>query len=230
MTNVAAITEEVVEGLSVGQFYEDISSYELTDVSADARGRTLDKGLKITKSLLEGQGKTAERPKAVEVILDIEQENWVFMTQPGALRRVVMNVFGNAIKYTHKGSIIVRLESEGLEHEQLNGQEHGRMVTITISDTGQGISSEYLRSRLYTPFAQVSRSFCFPTTLGRLCCIRLLTGWQSGKCFSTRYRSRIINSAQHSDYVGRQCRRPQPGRRRHGGESFSSSHETGPRQ
>lgn len=37
----------------------------------------------------------------IAVIVDINKsDNYVFRTQPGAWRRVLMNLFGNALKYT----------------------------------------------------------------------------------------------------------------------------------
>lgn len=89
---------------------------------------------------------------AVEVIVDIAHENYVFTTQPGALKRVIMNIFGNALKYTQKGSIIVKL---GLGPSN-NGvtEDTERMLEIRVTDTGKGISPEYLRTSLYNPFCQ----------------------------------------------------------------------------
>lgn len=34
------------------------------------------------------------KEQRVAVILDIKKHDWIFTTQPGALRRVIMNLFG----------------------------------------------------------------------------------------------------------------------------------------
>ena len=81
--DVAAITEEVVEGVYAGQIYQDISSTEATDFSKGAKAEALDRGIGNHSRV-----KTANAAKAVEVILDIAHENYVFTTQPGALKRV----------------------------------------------------------------------------------------------------------------------------------------------
>ena len=40
-------------------------------------------------------------PPPISVIVDVNKwDNYVFRTQPGAWRRVLMNLFGNALKYT----------------------------------------------------------------------------------------------------------------------------------
>lgn len=83
--DVAAVTEEVVEGVYAGQIYQDISSTEATDFSTGAKAKALDQGVYIGN---QPRVKNASAAKAVEVILDIDHENYVFTTQPGALKRV----------------------------------------------------------------------------------------------------------------------------------------------
>ena len=57
-----------------------------------------------------------------------------------------MNVFGNALKYTQKGSIVVKLALDPSNNSVIDME---RMLEITVIDTGEGISSEYLRTSLY---------------------------------------------------------------------------------
>ena len=83
--DVAAITEEVVEGVYAGQIYQDISSTEVTDFSSGAKAEALDRGLHFSD---QARVKRAVVAKSVEVILDIAHENYIFVTQPGALKRV----------------------------------------------------------------------------------------------------------------------------------------------
>lgn len=90
ITDVAAICEEVVEGVYAGQVYQDISSTDISDITPGARGRTFERGLAMpNRSLLGGMGAQYAR-KAVDVVLDIEPGDYTFTTQPGALRRVIM--------------------------------------------------------------------------------------------------------------------------------------------
>ena len=58
-----------------------------------------------------------------------------------------MNIFGNALKYTQKGSIIVKLALDPLDNGVVEGTE--RTLEIKVIDSGKGISSEYLRTSLY---------------------------------------------------------------------------------
>ncbi|KAL8735060.1 MAG: hypothetical protein Q9181_002962 [Wetmoreana brouardii] len=153
VTDVAAIVEEVVEGVYAGQVYKDFGSADITDISAGQRGKTSDRGLSVDNKSQLGGSNEQKSLKDIEVILDVAQADYTFTTQPGALRRVVMNIFGNSLKYTLAGRILVKLRLEPCE-SQPDEQSKVKILNITITDTGRGISSEYLRTSLYTPFSQ----------------------------------------------------------------------------
>lgn len=59
-----------------------------------------------------------------------------------------MNIFGNALKYTQKGSIVVKLSLDPSDVTQEPLAEE-RVLEIKVTDTGKGISSEYLRTSLF---------------------------------------------------------------------------------
>lgn len=68
-----------------------------------------------------------------------------------------MNLLGNALKYTSHGYVRVKLDATEIEDLQTPGSGDSvarSMVELTVMDTGKGISSEFLRSKLFTPFAQ----------------------------------------------------------------------------
>ncbi|KAL9579155.1 MAG: hypothetical protein Q9212_005272 [Teloschistes hypoglaucus] len=143
VTDVAAIVEEVVEGVYAGQVYKDYGSADITDVSAGQRGKTSDRGLSIASKSPLGGSFERHNFKSIEVILDIAKDDYCFTTQPGALRR----------KYTLAGKIEVKLRLEPPDRSVDERNNH-RVLNITITDTGRGISSDYLRTSLYTPFSQ----------------------------------------------------------------------------
>ncbi|KAJ0164351.1 Peroxide stress-activated histidine kinase mak1 [Colletotrichum tanaceti] len=88
----------------------------------------------------------------VLVVFDVDPEClWVFDTQPGAIRRIIMNLFGNALKYTRRGIIKVALSQRAPKREGANRE---RQVTITVSDTGSGIGEDFLHHQLFRPFSQ----------------------------------------------------------------------------
>ncbi|KAL5087564.1 hypothetical protein Trisim1_007787 [Trichoderma cf. simile WF8] len=87
----------------------------------------------------------------VTVFLEIDHAfNWRFYTQPGAIRRIVMNLLGNSLKYTQKGSIKVRLTQSKPKRKS----SADAIVHIIVSDTGKGIGEDYLRNDLFKPFSQ----------------------------------------------------------------------------
>ncbi|KAK5081215.1 hypothetical protein LTR05_008009 [Lithohypha guttulata] len=86
----------------------------------------------------------------VPIILNITpHENWSFSSEPGSWRRIIMNLVGNSLKYTQQGHIEVRLSIQ-----DASTTVKKQIVMLKVSDTGQGISAEYLKHKLYTPFAQ----------------------------------------------------------------------------
>ncbi|CAJ2502073.1 Uu.00g049260.m01.CDS01 [Anthostomella pinea] len=92
----------------------------------------------------------------VRVCLDIESNTALNIhASPGAIRRIVMNLFGNSLKYTERGWIRVSL-SRDADNVKRRGMRQ-RMVRLVVSDTGKGISKEYLANDLFRPFSQEDR-------------------------------------------------------------------------
>ncbi|KAF2491923.1 hypothetical protein BU16DRAFT_529329 [Lophium mytilinum] len=113
----------------------------------------------------------------VIVILDIDKDvDWAFSTQAGAWRRIVMNLFANSLKYTARGYIRVSLKARPLPSRR--GVSRSK-ITLIVSDSGKGMSKDYLRGRLFQPFAQEDR--LSPGTGLGLSIIRQIILSQGGK-------------------------------------------------
>lgn len=69
---------------------------------------------------------------------------------PLRVRQVLINLVGNAIKFTHRGGVRVVLS-------QVVDRSGAPMLRIDVVDSGEGISAESL-SKLFKPFSQVSTS------------------------------------------------------------------------
>ncbi|PPJ59295.1 hypothetical protein CBER1_04244 [Cercospora berteroae] len=85
----------------------------------------------------------------VMVLLDISpRRSWLVRIQPGALRRIVMNLLGNALKYTSEGFVALSLRAQ-------ESSDHTRTTAlIRIVDSGKGMSESFQRDRLFVPFSQ----------------------------------------------------------------------------
>jgi two-component system sensor histidine kinase/response regulator len=69
---------------------------------------------------------------------------------PGRLRQVLMNLVGNAVKFTERGEVFICVETE-----ETNDQEV--LVRVTVSDTGIGITPDQ-ESKLFQAFVQADGS------------------------------------------------------------------------
>jgi signal transduction histidine kinase len=154
--DVSIVCEEVVEGVFAGHVFQNITAPSF-DMVADSRGKMSHPRKQIIRpSTMIDSDNPSHHPN-VAVILDIDVQNYHFTTQPGALRRVVMNLLGNALKYTVRGYVKIKLETMEMEDFRPVGSTESiprACLVLTITDTGKGISSDFIRSKLFTPFAQ----------------------------------------------------------------------------
>jgi signal transduction histidine kinase/PAS domain-containing protein len=82
--------------------------------------------------------------RSLEVRLELPPEERLHLcTDPDRLRQVLINLAGNAVKYTEKGEVRLRLR-----------RGPGDCVEFDVRDTGIGIPSEHLE-RIFEPFWQV---------------------------------------------------------------------------
>ena len=89
--------------------------------------------------------------KDVELVLYIDAEVPQFVSgDPGRLRQVLMNLVGNALKFTSKGSVAVEVNLAG-------GSEQRKWVEFSVIDTGIGMSAA-VTDRLFNRFMQADSS------------------------------------------------------------------------
>jgi PAS domain S-box-containing protein len=69
---------------------------------------------------------------------------------PLRLRQVLMNLVGNAIKFTHEGHVAIRLEVESQQGDDVR-------LKFSVIDTGIGIAAEE-QQRIFAPFTQADAS------------------------------------------------------------------------
>ena len=69
---------------------------------------------------------------------------------PTRLRQIIVNLVGNAVKFTGSGEVVVRVGVEG-------GQKHGICLHFSVSDTGIGIPLSQ-QAGIFEPFTQADGS------------------------------------------------------------------------
>ncbi len=72
------------------------------------------------------------------------------MTDAARLRQILGKIIGNAVKFTDKGSITVKIK-------QIRKEDGKRLLGFEVKDTGRGISAEHT-TLLFEPFSQADSS------------------------------------------------------------------------
>lgn len=97
----------------------------------------------------------SSRLAKVQIFLQIDPRvQWAFCTQSGAIRRVLLNLFGNALKYTEQGFVSVSMHQEIVQSKNKNPVTR---LKLSVVDSGKGINTQFLQQKLFTPFAQEDR-------------------------------------------------------------------------
>jgi CheY-like chemotaxis protein len=125
--DMSVLTEDVVESVFAGYTYAKTAAqtYEIRPTNSNV--------------------------PPISLVLDINLgENYIFRTQPGAWRRVIMNLFGNSLKYTPAGYIKVKLQLM----PKTSAADGYREFRFTVTDSGIGMAEDYINNRLFHSFAQ----------------------------------------------------------------------------
>ncbi|KAF3807899.1 Hybrid signal transduction histidine kinase A [Colletotrichum gloeosporioides] len=154
--NIDVLAEEVIESVCAGFSFQRFAVSRLTESRPSEHG-DID-ALHRLDSMQALENMSSETNKGgdsqillgdVSVTYDVNPAaSWRFNTQPGALRRIILNILGNALKYTTRGFVNVNVL-------QLDSSRPGsREIHIIVTDSGKGMSEDYLRYHLYAPFHQ----------------------------------------------------------------------------
>ena len=91
--------------------------------------------------------------KHLEIVVDIRPEVPTHtLGDPGRLRQILINLVGNAIKFTEQGSIVVRIQTAPATAEPDNS-----LIQIEVQDSGIGIPADKL-AHIFDAFSQADTS------------------------------------------------------------------------
>jgi signal transduction histidine kinase/CheY-like chemotaxis protein len=85
---------------------------------------------------------------SVLVTTNIERNcDWKLPLDIGAWKRIILNLFSNALKYTDSGYVNVELK-------MVRPDDGSRYITFSVADTGIGMSREFAKYHMFTAFKQ----------------------------------------------------------------------------
>jgi signal transduction histidine kinase/DNA-binding response OmpR family regulator len=89
--------------------------------------------------------------KGLELLCEIASDVTVLVNgDPGRLRQVILNLLGNAVKFTENGEVTLRVRKESLE-------DQSSTLHFQVTDTGIGISLDKLE-KIFESFSQADTS------------------------------------------------------------------------
>jgi len=89
--------------------------------------------------------------KGLELLSEISPEVPPFISgDPSRLRQIILNLVGNAVKFTERGEVAVKVRADLLE-------DRTSTLHFTVSDTGIGIKTEKIES-IFESFSQADTS------------------------------------------------------------------------
>jgi signal transduction histidine kinase len=151
-----ALVEDVADGMYAGHTFKRFphAPRDPTRNSDTVIRRTNSIPLSEIDSTMYGPWQADSDSGRVGVHLSIDPAcDWMFRIEAGAVRRIIMNLLGNALKYTARGSVTVSLtQSESSSAGKRRKNE--RNVRLVVKDTGKGISDDFLQHELFRPFSQ----------------------------------------------------------------------------
>ena len=141
---VERIRENGMHLLSVINQILDVARVEAGRMELDRDTVLIDGLVRETVAMLES---TAEA-KGIVLRFEVPERTDLIVTDAGKLRQILINLVGNAIKFTAQGEVLVRLT---------NDAESDQPREIMVRDTGMGIPADR-QVKVFEPFEQADSS------------------------------------------------------------------------
>ncbi|WON75132.1 response regulator [Nitrosospira sp. Is2] len=123
----------------------EASKLELDEIEFDLRG--------LAGNTLKAFSASANE-KGIELTYQVNPEvPFLLKGDPGRIAQIIVNLTGNALKFTDSGEVVLRVAQES---QQGSSIQHA-MLHFSITDTGIGMSAEQ-QAHIFTAFAQGDNS------------------------------------------------------------------------
>ncbi len=95
--------------------------------------------------------------KGLQLLIELNENVPVYVTtDEGKLRQILVNLLGNAVKFTESGGVAIRVRAEDV-NENVTGNNSVIRLVVEVEDSGPGISEEDM-AKLFIPFQQATGS------------------------------------------------------------------------
>ncbi len=163
-------------GESMTMLLNDILDFEKIETGKMSLEKTLfdvKNVVQSTATLMAGHAQNKDIYLDLEIAPDVPL---TFQGDPSRLRQVLLNLLGNAIKFTEKGGVIIKINDGNRLEDAETGEGAVDVIAIIIEDTGIGIAADAIED-LFNPFSQADRSIAGKyggSGLGLAICQRLI--------------------------------------------------------
>ncbi|WP_434684501.1 response regulator [Pseudanabaena minima] len=148
----------------------DFSKIEAGMLELEEQSFVLEDNLKSVCNLLNAQAQSKEIKLSYQISTEVPQ---ILMGDNSRLRQILLNLVGNAIKFTQQGSVTITVKSRVISDDV---EQKKCELLLAIADTGIGIERDRL-AKLFQPFTQADASISRKyggTGLGLAICKRLV--------------------------------------------------------
>ncbi|CAG8230049.1 unnamed protein product [Penicillium nalgiovense] len=143
-------TANLVSDFNISHLVEEVADILYTGQRAPEQVGQLAKRMSSISEAGDPIIKDSRAQNQMSVVIRVDQtDTWMIRSLAGAWRRIVMNLLGNAMKWTTAGFIEIALSKA-----RDRSDSQAPLVHLSITDTGCGIAPDFIKHKLFAPFSQ----------------------------------------------------------------------------
>ncbi|OQE37829.1 hypothetical protein PENCOP_c009G03672 [Penicillium coprophilum] len=143
-------TANLVSDFNISHLVEEVANILYTGQRAPEQVSQLAQRMSSNKEAADSIIKDSSTQNQMSVVIRVDQtDTWMIRSLAGVWRRIVMNLLGNAMKWTTAGLIEIALSKA-----RDRSDSHSPLIRLSITDTGRGIAPDFIKHKLFAPFSQ----------------------------------------------------------------------------